>query len=415
MKAVLSTCHVRLARSSRNQLAVTAAAFVGFTGSTLVMPFLALYIAQLGVRDVGEIALWTGLTIAVTPAISALCAPVWGRVGDRFGNKLLVQRSLLSFVIVMAAMAFVTRAWHLFALRAVQGLVAGYGPLTIAMAASSAPRERMAQAIGMVQTAQRIGPAIGPVIGGLLAGVVGLRHSFLVAAAVYAGAFVLLTMMYQEPPRPAVTAGQARGRVAFADILALENFLLLMALILALPLVERSFSPVLPLYLEHLGFGTRVPVVAGLLLSALALSGALGHQLAAMLLPHFSARVVIAGAVLVAALALAIFSAASALWLLMVAMAVTGLGIGTAMTAAFTAAGAVIPPEAHGASFGFLTSASLTGNAIGPIAGGLVAVRSISVVFISGSVMLALLALLVRRVMVERNLPMHSAPPLDEE
>ena len=93
----------------RNQAAITAAAFVGFTGFTLVMPFLPLYFRELGVTDVGDIALWTGMTLGVSPAIAALTAPLWGRVGDRFGNKLLVQRSLVSFIAVMIAMAYVTR------------------------------------------------------------------------------------------------------------------------------------------------------------------------------------------------------------------------------------------------------------------------------------------------------------------
>ena len=44
----------------QNLFAVTAASFIGFTGFTLVMPFLPLYLQQLGVTDVGEIALWSG-------------------------------------------------------------------------------------------------------------------------------------------------------------------------------------------------------------------------------------------------------------------------------------------------------------------------------------------------------------------
>ena len=35
----------------RNQTAVTTATFMGFTGFTLVMPFLPLYFEQLGVHD----------------------------------------------------------------------------------------------------------------------------------------------------------------------------------------------------------------------------------------------------------------------------------------------------------------------------------------------------------------------------
>ena len=92
----------------RNLAALTAASFIGFTGFTLVMPFLPLYIAELGVRDVGAIALWTGFTLGVTPAITALLAPAWGRLSDTFGRKLLVARSLASFVVIMAAMAWVT-------------------------------------------------------------------------------------------------------------------------------------------------------------------------------------------------------------------------------------------------------------------------------------------------------------------
>ena len=146
----------------KNLFAVTAATFIGFTGFTLVMPFLPLYFQQLGVTDIGEIALWSGLSLGVTPAVTALMAPLWGRLADRVGRKIMIERSLASFVVVMAAMGYVTEAWHVFALRALQGLFAGYGALALTMAADAAPRDRMAFAIGTVQTAQRIGPALGP-------------------------------------------------------------------------------------------------------------------------------------------------------------------------------------------------------------------------------------------------------------
>src|SRR3954468_3580580 len=170
----------------RNVFAVTAASFMGYTGFTLVMPFLPLFIGRLGVTDVGQIAMWTGVSLGITPALTALLSPAWGRLGDRFGRKIMVERSMVSFVVLMTAMAFVTRAWHVLALRAVQGLFAGYGSLSVAMAAESAPGNKMPAAIGLVQTAQRLGPALGPVIGGVLAALVGLRLSFVVTAFMYA-------------------------------------------------------------------------------------------------------------------------------------------------------------------------------------------------------------------------------------
>ncbi len=129
----------------RNLFAVTAASFIGFTGFTLVMPFLPLYFQLLGVHDVGEIALWSGLSLGVTPALTAMLAPLWGRLADRYGRKIMV-----------GPLARQLRRGHggdgvrlagrgtCFALRAVQGLFAGYGALTLTMAADSAPRDRMA-------------------------------------------------------------------------------------------------------------------------------------------------------------------------------------------------------------------------------------------------------------------------------
>ena len=79
--------------------------------------------------------MWTGLTLGATPTVTAISAPLWGRVGDRYGSKVLVIRSLVAFILTKAGMAFVTAPWQLFALRALLGVFAGYGALTISMAA----------------------------------------------------------------------------------------------------------------------------------------------------------------------------------------------------------------------------------------------------------------------------------------
>jgi DHA1 family multidrug resistance protein-like MFS transporter len=399
----------------RNLFAVTAASFIGFTGFTLVMPFLPLYLQQLGVSDVGEIALWSGLSLGVTPAVTALMAPLWGRLADRVGRKIMVERSLVSFVVVMAAMGFVTKAWHVFALRAVQGLFAGYGALTLTMAADSAPRERMAQAIGIVQTAQRLGPALGPVIGGIVAQIVGLRRAFLVTSAFYLAAVIIVFVMYHER-RPVVdTAARGTERVTFRNVLAFENFILLMAVVFGLQFVDRSFGPILPLYITELGTAAdAVPIVSGVLFSLAAGAAALGNHISAALLRAASARVVIAAAAAGAATGTLIYVLAGHLLILMVGTAIFGVAIGTATTAAYTAASAVIPGSARGAGFGLLTTASLTGLAISPIASGLLSALSIRAVFLIDTIALVVLAALVRRLMVVSPLT-PTTPPAAEE
>ena len=399
----------------RNQVAVTAASFLGFTGFTLVMPFLPLYISQLGVTDVGEIAAWTGFSLGVTPALTALLSPIWGRVADRFGRKLMVERSLLSFVVVMTAMAFVTRPWHVLALRAVQGFFAGYGALTLTMAAESAPREKMALAIGLVQTAQRLGPALGPLIGALVAGLVGLRNTFFVTAAFYASAFLLVLLTYREPATVQAHAAKDAGdRVSFRNVLAFQNFILLMAVIFGLQFVDRSFGPILPLYVEALGVPrVRVPLVAGLLFSVLAGAGAIGHHSCGRLLRRRTARWVIAGGTLIAAVAVGVFGTRAPLPLLLLSATVFGIGLGAAMTAAFTAAGSVIPAGAHGTGFGFLTGAWLAGLALSPVISGLLGAFSLRGVFFLDAAALVLLAWTVRSVMVET--PQTTTSPAAED
>ncbi len=346
--------------------------------------------------------------------MAALCAPLWGRVGDRFGNKILVQRSLASFVLVMGLMAVATQSWQLFALRALQGLVAGYGALAIAMAARSAPREKMATAIGWVQTAQRVAPAFGPVVGGLLSPVVGLAQHLPGRRPWCTRWRSCCSRISTGSRRRPAVAHKGTAPVAFSNILAFENFLLLMIVIFGLQMVDRSLAPVMLLHLEALGYDTTAATrLVGVLFSLLALSGAAGNQLAAAALARASARVVITAAALVAAAALAWFASTADQWALIAAISVVGAGLGVATTAAFTAAGTVIPVEAHGASFGFLTGASLIGSAAGAMIAGLVAAQSMRVVFVAGVVVLAGLAFVVRRVMADSG-RLEPVAPVDE-
>ncbi len=402
----------------RNLFAVTAASFIGFTGFTLVMPFLPLYFHLLGVNDVGDVALWSGLSLGVTPGLTALLAPLWGRLADRFGRKIMVERSLLSFVVVMGATAFVTRAWHVFALRAVQGLFAGYGALTLTMAADSAPKGKMAQAIGMVQTAQRLGPALGPVIGGVVAQLVGLRRAFVVAAAFYLAAVILVFVLYDERlVREHAADDRERERdraVTFRNVLAFENFLLMMAVIFGLQFVDRSFGPILPLYVQRLGVGPdRVALVSGILFSIAAATGALGHHYCARLLRHRSASHVITAASGVAALGAAGYVAAGRVEWLFLTTPLFGIAIGAGMTAAYTAAGSVIPAGARGAGFGLLTTASLVGLALSPVVSGFLGATSLRAVFLLDVVGLGVLAVVVRRVMTTPGAPPPEPPIAD--
>jgi MFS family permease len=371
------------AQSRRNVFVSAATGFTGFAGFTLVMPFLPLYIRELGVSDVGEIAMWSGLTLGATPAITAISAPLWGRVGDRYGSKLLVIRSLAAFVLTKAAMAYVTAPWQLVALRGLLGVFAGYGALTLAMAAESVPRERMARAIGSVQMGQRLGPAVGPIVGGLIAPVVGLRRAFLVTAAFYLAALLMIALLYRDPhARRARQRGRSLGSV-FRELAGTPGFMLVLAVIFGLQTVDRSFSPILPLFVAELGVSVdRITSVSGVLFSLIAICAALGHRVASALMARFSPRLLITTVAATTATALVIIVLVPSLWTLSLALVVASVGIGVAMTVAYSIAGALLPADAHVTGFGIMTTASLIGLAFSPVLAGFVGASGLRVVFI---------------------------------
>ena len=54
-------------------------------------------------------------------------------------------------------------------------------------------------------------------------------------------------------------------RVTFRNVLAFENFVLLMGVVFGLQFIDRTFGPVLPLYVAELGVPPeRVPIAAPL-------------------------------------------------------------------------------------------------------------------------------------------------------
>src|SRR6185312_10073052 len=174
------------------------------------------------------------------------------------------------------------------------------------------------------------GPAIGPAIGGVLASAVGLRNTFLVSSLVYVIAFVMLTVMYKERRDEVEERPATEEHVNFSNVLAFENFLLLMLVIFALQVVDRSFGPVLLLHVTQIGYTPgRAEVLVGVLFSALALSAVVGHQLAAVVLRRTTPRAVIVVALLGAAMSLLLFTVVESAVLMLVAMAAFGVATGT--------------------------------------------------------------------------------------
>jgi DHA1 family multidrug resistance protein-like MFS transporter len=385
----------------RNQAAVTVATFIGFTGFTLVMPFLPLYLQQLGEHDIAAISVRSGLCLGITPLVTAMMTPAWARLAERTGKKLMVARSLLSFVVIMTAMAWVTHPWQVFALRLIQGFFAGYGPLAMMLAAESAPRDQMATAIGWVQTAQRLGPALGPVIGGLMVFYAGIRGSFYVSAVFYLFAFLLVLVGYKEMPRgEAEPAEVRRAPRTWRELRLVPTFVTAVAVIFALQMVDRSFGPVLPLYLGEVGIAAgRIPFLTGLIFAFAAAGAALGNQFTGRLIASAPVGPLVTGCAAIAAAGTLVFAFGSSVTVMLIASPIFGAAMGIATTAVYTDIGHRVESGGRAAAFGYLQTAYLLGLAVSPVVAGFIGAWSMRAVFVADAAGLASVAWLVREKM----------------
>ncbi|VTS36328.1 multi-drug resistance efflux pump [Streptococcus porcinus] len=81
-----------------------------FTGASfsLVMPFMALFVEDLGVVK-NQVEWYAGLAVAISALASAVFAPVWGRLADRYGRKPMMVRASLIMTFTMGGLSLYSK------------------------------------------------------------------------------------------------------------------------------------------------------------------------------------------------------------------------------------------------------------------------------------------------------------------
>ena len=368
----------------RNVWALALVVFIAFVGFQFFSPFLPLYVIELGVTDPTRVALWSGVLTAVTPAVSGLLGPLWGRLADRVGRKMMMIRSLVGFVIIVAAMGLVTSVTQLLILRVLQGVIAGFSVFAMALASVSCPKDKVPVAIGRVQGAQLLSVAVGPAAGGYVASHFGLRYAFFVTAGMCAIALVGLILLFNEGrPRDAGDTGPARERsFTLRDVLGLRGFPLVLGLLFIGQFIDRGLSLLVPLKVATLPDVTRIAATSGEIISLAAIC-ATGSALAAGRLAQRwpPERLLLIG-LLVGGLPCALMALAPGWQSLMLLRCLTGLCLGGALTLAYSLGGTLVSSERRGAAFGWLALSVQVGTAASPLVSGGLAALSLPGAFL---------------------------------
>lgn len=162
-------------------------------GISCIFPFLSLYVTDLNSSNLFSQEFLVGAVFSVQALSMAIVSPLWGAVADRFGRKLMVQRSMFGGAIVLLLMGFVNSAEQLIVLRTIQGMLTGTLAATTALMAATVPPTHRGFAMGTLLVGQSGGVALGPLFGGIVADQYNYRTTFIVTSILMLASGILVS------------------------------------------------------------------------------------------------------------------------------------------------------------------------------------------------------------------------------
>ncbi len=357
----------------RNLYVLMLAVFVSFSGFTFVMPFLPIFITQLGVGSTGDAALWAGLIFGISPLISGIMAPFWSSLAERFGPKRIVLFSLAAYTVVLSSNVLVQSVQQLFLVRLCLGITGSVGVMSTAIASTLAPPEESGEAVGLMQATSMASGVIAPVLGGVIVDLVGLRPSFVLAGLCSLLACIAMAIGYQDLARPG-TSAQRQKREAASTYFRLPLFVSLVVVVFFARFIEGSFGPQLPLYIATLQASpARLGMITGLVMTL----GAVATSIAAATAGRLSARrspITMLRGALIAGIVICLPMAFVTHWgQLLVLRTLFGLLAGGSLIFAFAIGGKYLPQESKLGAIASMAGIAQMGMALSPFVGGLLA------------------------------------------
>ena len=218
-----------------------------------------------------SIAQWSGLAFGVTFFLmGAIVSPIWGKLGDIHGRKLMLIRASLGMAIIMTLMGFVTDVYQLVALRFLMGAVSGFLSTAMTFIAAETPKEHSGWAISTISTGGVSGSLLGPLLGGYLSELIGMRHVFLVTGAFYSFPFIVFSSYMKK-----ITLLKQKVQTKkYGRWFQLHLIISLFVTTFIIQLANMSVQPIVTLYVKNLvGPQTaHIETIAGAVMSATGLA-----------------------------------------------------------------------------------------------------------------------------------------------
>jgi len=192
---------------------------------------------------------FASIAVYVGPMLGImLTSAFWGRIGDRYGHKLMMIRALAGLSLTQLGLAFFSDIWVILILRFLQGAFAGYIAPAQAYGVSIEAPSRRARLFAILQISTNVGSLLGAVAGGLILDYATFFWINIVASVLCALCTVIAAVTLPDvPPVPKKPAVATRAPAAGTESLwrgsPLLSLLCVMGiLLLARMLPQTSFS-----------------------------------------------------------------------------------------------------------------------------------------------------------------------------
>jgi DHA1 family multidrug resistance protein-like MFS transporter len=317
--------------------------------------------------------LWTAAIASVSGLSMAIASPIWGVLGDRYGRKPMLLRSMIGGAITVGLIFFVRSPTELLILRLLQGATSGTVAAATALVAAETPRNRVGWALGVVTSAVALGGAIGPVVGGLAGAAFGLRLVFLGGGVLLLLSTVPVFFIVRESPlRPRIgpqlgTLNLIRQRPGAVRALSV--------LIGAQGLVSVCNSATQQLVVLRLldMLTSGVAAVTGVAFGLAGVASSAAAIFYTQVTRRFGYVRTTAIASVMVAVAVSLIGVAPWVAVVVAGVALNGLFSGVVIPATASMIGLETTPEAQSTVFGANASSVALGFSIGPAIGGGVA------------------------------------------
>lgn len=359
---------MRIEPWKRNLWVLWGAVLIASSSYTLSVPFLPLYLMELGVPET-QLELWAAVSFSITFLIGALLAPYWGARADREGRRRMIIRAGLSLAVVYFLGGLVQNEWMLLGVRVLHGIASGFIPGAFALVSTNMPEEKMGYSLGLLQTAGATGGILGPLFGGMLSHAFGIRMAFFCAGWIILLATLLVWKFVTEEKKG---TGKAKGNI-WADVRRAwthRQLLYVLSITLVVQMSVMAIEPLLTLYIADLQGAEGAALAAGFVFSVGGVATILAAPVFGRIGQKIGYRRILFPALFLAGVLTAAQMWTDGIWTLTVVRFVTGLSIAGVMLAVNASIVEHTDAQFRGRAFGLSTSANHLGLMIGPLFGG---------------------------------------------